>query len=146
MRPTTVIAHQALFTGGGDSAGGTTTDDGLSLLSKQRLTAFATAPVTALLTTTAADAATLTQRAEAVLREAGWFVRCTGSTDASRLGAILRVGTVAKLAAAGAVHSGNDFVWSVRHHITAERLAMDFVLVRNSVGAPPAAATGGFGL
>src|SRR5262249_34954972 len=114
-------------------------------MDQRGLADFSGSPLTALLTTTAADAGTLTQRADSLLREAGWFVRCQGSTDAGRLGSILRVGTVAKLDAAGALHSGNYLVWSVRHRITAENHEMAFVLLRNAVGAAPAAVSGGFG-
>jgi len=77
----------------------------------------------------------LTERALSVLTEAGWFVRCQGSADVGRLGSILRAGTVAQLNAAGALHSGAYFVWSVRHKITSEKHTMDFVLVRNAVGS-----------
>jgi phage protein D len=147
MRPSAVTARQVLFSDSDpDGAGGTVSDDGLPTMDQRSLAQFAGSPLTALLTTTAADADTLTQRADSVLREAGWFVRCQGSTDADRLGSILRVGTVAKLDAAGALHSGNYLVWSVRHRITAEKHEMAFVLVRNAVGAPSTAAPGGFGL
>jgi hypothetical protein len=90
----------------------------------------------------------LSQRADSLLREAGWFVRCQGATEAGRLGSILRVGTVAKVNAVGALHSGNYLVWSVRHRITAEKHEMAFVLVRNAVGAAAVAASplGGLGL
>jgi hypothetical protein len=146
MRPTAVTARQALISEkSSDGAGATETDSGLPPLDQQALGSFGST-VTALLTTTASDAGTLSQRADAMLREAGWFVRCQGSTDASRLGAILRVGSVAKLDGAGAVHSGNYLVWSVRHHITAEKHTMDFVLVRNALGTPPPAPAGGLGL
>ncbi len=148
MRPSAVTARQALFTDkDSDGTGGTVSDSGLPPMDQNGLATFATAPVMALLTTTAADAGTVTQRADSVLREAGWFVRCQGKTDAARLGAILRVGTVAKLDAAGGVHSGNYLVWSVRHHITAEKHEMNFVLVRNAVGTgTPPASNGGLGL
>jgi hypothetical protein len=149
MRPTSVVAMQALLTESDpDGAGGTTSDDGLSNLDKQGLADFATAPVTAILTTTAADAATLTGRAQSVLRESGWFVRCEGATDATRLGSIIRAGTIAQINAAGAAHSGNYLVWSVRHRITAEKHEMKFVLVRNAVGAVAGGASllGGIGL
>jgi hypothetical protein len=140
MRPSAVVAMQAVFTDSDpDGAGGTTTDDGLGILDQRGLAEFTGAALTTLLTTVAEDAATLTERAQSVLREAGWFVRCEGNTDANRLGSILRAGTVAQLSAAGALHSGNYYVWSVRHHITVERHEMQFVLVRNAVGAPPAA-------
>ena len=44
------------------------------------------------------------------------------ATDADLLGSILRVGTVVEIDAAGALHSGNYLVWSVRHRITAAAL------------------------
>lgn len=148
MRPSAVTAQQALFTDSDpDGAGGTVSDSGLAPMDQRGLSDVAGGPLTALLTTTAADAGTLTQRADSLLREAGWFVRCQGSTDADRLGSILRVGTVAKLVAAGALHSGNYLVWSVRHRITAQKHEMAFVLVRNAVGAAASASPGGgFGL
>lgn len=149
MRPSTVSAYQALFSdssGDGSGAGGDASDDGLPVMEQRGLAAVATADgaVTALLTTTAADAETLTQRANAVLREAGWFVRCSGKTDAELLGAILRVGTIVSVNSVGTLFSGNYFVWSVRHLITAEKHEMSFVLVRNALGSATAAA--GLGL
>ena len=41
------------------------------------------------------------------------------------------------IAAAGALHSGNYLVWSVRHTITSEAHKMAFRLVRNAVGTTP---------
>jgi hypothetical protein len=150
MRPSAVAAFQALFTdadGDASGAGGNFTDDGLPTMSDQGLATVAGGPVTALLTTPAADSGTITQRANALLREAGWFVRCQGATDAALLGSILRVGQVVALGAAGAIHSGNYLVWSVRHRITAEKHEMHFVLMRNAMGKPPAASpAGGLGL
>lgn len=140
MRPSAVNAFQALFTDADadtTGAGGNFTDDGLPTMSDRGLATAASTSVTALLTTTAADDGTITQRANSLLREAGWFVRCQGSTDASLLGAILRAGTIVALNAAGAIHSGNYLVWSVRHRITAEKHEMHFVLVRNALGTPP---------
>jgi hypothetical protein len=150
MRPSAVNAFQALFSdsaGDDTGAGGNFTDSGLPAMSDDDLVALTTNPITALLTTPAAEAGTITQRATAILRDAGWFVRCEGATDASRLGSILRVGSVVALNAAGAIHSGNYLVWSVRHKITAESHQMNFTLVRNAIGAaPPASPTGGLGL
>ena len=146
MRPSAVNAFQALFTDSDADdagAGGNFTDDGLPTMSDQDLATVATSPVTALLTTTAADSGTITQRANSLLREAGWFVRCEGDTDADLLGSILRVGDIVALNAAGAIHSGNYLVWSVRHKITAEKHAMHFVLVRNAMGTPPPASPAG---
>lgn len=149
MRPDAVNAFQALFTdadGDATGAGGNFTDGGLPAMSDRDLVTVAGAPVTALLTTAAADLETVTQRAKSVLREAGWFVRCEGTTDASLLGSILRVGAIVALAAAGAIHSGNYLVWSVRHRITTEKHEMKFVLVRNALGSPPPQLPNGGGL
>jgi hypothetical protein len=152
MRPSAVTARQVLFTDADpDGAGGTVTadDDGLPAMNQNGLAAFAGSTLTALLTTTAADAGTLTQRTDALLREAGWFVRCEGKTDAGLLGSILRVGMVAEVDAAGAIHSGNYLVWSVKHRITAEKHEMAFVLVRNAVGTAAGSSSsllGGLGL
>ena len=146
MRPTTVVAQQKLFSDSDtNGAGGPVTDSGLNALDQRALADWTGTPVTALLTTTAADAGTLTTRAQSVLREAGWFVRCEGTADVGKLGAILRAGTVAQLNMAGALHSGNYLVWSVRHHITAQKHEMAFVLVRNAIGPQPIGA-GGFGI
>jgi hypothetical protein len=122
-----------------DGAGGTTSDSGLSPMEARGLADFAGTAVTSVLTTTVDDGQELTERAQSVLIEAGWFVRCRGTADVNRLKAILRAGTVVQLAAAGSLHSGNYFVWSVRHKITAEKHTMEFVLVRNAVGAAPSA-------
>jgi hypothetical protein len=142
MRPSAVNAFQALFTdadGDDAGAGGNFTDDGLPTMGDQNLATVAGGAVTALLTTPAADSGTITQRANSLLREAGWFVRCTGATDADLLGSILRVGQMVALGAVGAIHSGNYLVWSVRHRITSQKHEMHFVLVRNALGTPPPA-------
>jgi phage protein D len=136
MRPSETVAMEALFTDSdADGVGGTTSDSGLDLLEARGLSDFAGTSVTSVLTTVVDDGEELTQRAESVLIEAGWFVRCKGTADVNRLGSILRAGTIVQLNAAGSLHSGNYFVWSVRHKITSEKYTMDFVLVRNAVGA-----------
>ena len=71
--------------------------------------------MTVLLTAPVDDAGELTLRAEALLREAGWFVRCEGEADVARLKAVLRAGTVVQVDGVGALHSGKYLVWSVRH-------------------------------
>jgi phage protein D len=140
IRPSAVLAMQKLFTdNNSDGAGGTTTDSGLDPLAAQTLSQFAGTTVTSILTTTVDDGQELTLRAQSVLREAGWFVRCQGTADVARLGSILRAGTVARLDSAGALHSGKYYVWSVRHTITPLSHNMDFVLMRNAVGSPPSA-------
>jgi hypothetical protein len=143
MRPSSVSASQLLVSDdSGEASGGDTSASGLADLDAQNLAAFTGQPVSALLTTQAADAGTVTQRARSVLRDSGWFVRCEGSTDTSRLGAIIRAGTVAQVNAAGSLHSGKYFVWSVRHHITANAHEMKFVLLRNAVGTAAPSAGG----
>ena len=144
MRPVSIGAQQALFAGE-DPAVGDSTDSGLTPLDAQDLAAFMGQPMSALLAATVDDGGELTTRAQAVLRDASWFVKCEGATDAGRLGSILRVGSVVQLNAAGAMHSGKYLVWKVRHSITAQAHKMAFTLVRNAVGAP-AAAAGGFSL
>jgi phage protein D len=138
-RPTAVTARQALFSDDdADGASGDTTDSGLALLDERGLSDFSGQSMTVMLTTPVDDAEELTLRAQSLLREAGWFVRCEGETDVSRLQAVLRAGTVVQVDAAGSLHSGKYFVWSVRHNITADSHKMKFVLLRNAVGPAPA--------
>ncbi len=86
------------------------------------------------LTAVVEDAGELVGRAEALLREAAWFVKCEGEADLNRLGVVLRVGMIVQVNGAGRLHSGKYFVWSVRHTVSAESHRMRFVLVRNAVG------------
>lgn len=138
-RPTEVLARQALFTDSDQNGAGVdVTDSGLAPLAGRGLSTFAGKTMSVMLTTTVDDAGELTLRAESLLREAGWFARCEGEADVSRLNAILRAGTVVQINGAGALNSGNYFVWSVRHTIDTQAHKMKFVLVRNAVGSPPA--------
>jgi hypothetical protein len=138
MRPTAVTARQASLTDSdADGVTADAADSGLALLDARGLADFSGKTMTVLLTTPT-DAGELTQRAQALLREADWFVRCTGEADVARLKSILRVGMIVALEGVGAVHSGKYFVWSVRHTLTTESHRMKFVLVRNAVGNPPA--------
>jgi phage protein D len=133
--PTAVIARQALFTD--DDEGGVsadTDDSGLSLLGDRGLAAFTGKPMSVRLAAPVDDGGELTLRAESLLREAGWFVRCEGEADVARLGVILRAGTIVRIDGIGTLHSGSYLVWSVRHTITADAHKMKFVLVRNAVG------------
>jgi len=143
MRPTAVKARQALFNDSdADGVGVDIADSGLALLDERGLADFTGKPMTVLLTAPVDDGGELTLRAQSLLREAGWFVRCEGETEVSRLNAILRVGTVVLLEGIGSLHSGKYFVWSVRHRITKDAHRMKFVLVRNAVGPE---STGGGG-
>jgi hypothetical protein len=143
-RPTAVVARQALFSDA-DPAGasGDTSDSGLKLLGDRGLGDFTGQPMTVLLTAPVDDAGELTSRAQSVLSESDWFIRCESEADVERLGTVLRAGMVVSLAGIGAVHSGNYLVWSVRHHITQQAHTMKFTLVRNAVGNVP---SGGGGL
>jgi phage protein D len=143
-RPTAVKARQALFDDDSDTGvSGDASDSGLAPLDERDLATFAGKPMTVLLSAPVDDAGELMLRAQSVLRESGWFVRCQGEVDAARLNAILRAGTIVQIDAAGSLNSGKYLVWSVRHSITADAHRMRFVLVRNAVGPEPA---GGGGL
>ena len=143
-RPTAVKASQALFNDSDeDGVSADSSDSGLATLGARGLAAFSGKAMTVLLTAPVDDAGELTLRAQSLLREADWFVRCEGEADVARLHAVMRVGTVVQLNGIGAVHSGKYYVWSVRHTITADAHKMKFVLVRNAVGSPP---SGGGGL
>jgi Phage tail baseplate hub (GPD) len=134
MRPTEVQASQISF---GDSSGngvpGDTDSSGLAPMDALDLASYSGQGGTALLTA-AADPLELPHRTAGLLREAGWLVRCEGTVDAERIGTLLRVGTVVSIEGAGTLHSGNWFVWSVRHVITQDAYRMRFTLVRNAMG------------
>jgi hypothetical protein len=135
-RPTEVLAN-ALATSK-DALDGGATQSGLALLDNRSLATFAgtTGAMKVRLTATVDDASELRTRAESLLREAGWFVKCEGEADLARLGHVPRVGTVVQVNGAGKLLSGKYLVWSVRHTITGPEHRMKFVLVRNAVGAP----------
>ncbi len=143
-RPTAVKSSQALFNDSDENGASADTDDsGLAQLGARGLADFAGQSMTVVLTAPVDDAGELTLRAQSLLREAGWFLRCEGEADVARLNKVLRVGMVIQLNGIGAVHSGKYYVWSVRHRINADSHTMKFVLVRNAVGSPP---SGGGGL
>lgn len=134
-RPSEVLAKALLRAK--DAVDGGTTDSGLTALDQRTLADLVGEHAMKLMLATSVDSAgELADRAHAVLRDAGWFVRCEGEVDLSRLGVVLRVGTIVQVNGAGKVHSGKYFVWSVRHTITSTAHRMKFVLVRNALGAP----------
>jgi hypothetical protein len=142
-RPTAVKARQALFTDSDPNGiGADTADAGLALLDARGLAGFAGRPRTVLLAAPVDDAGELSLRAQSLLREAGWFVRCQGEVDVARLNGILRAGTIVQIEAAGSLYSGKYFVWSVRHTIGVDTHTMKFTLVRNALGPEPSAAGG----
>jgi hypothetical protein len=137
-RPTEAAARQALLTDDTpEGVAGDTTDSGLAPLDDRDLAAFAGRATKVMLTAPVDDGGELSQRATAVLRDGGWFVRCEGDADVGRLGAVLRVGRLVALSGIGSVHSGNYVVWNVRHKITASAHRMHFTLRRNAVGPQP---------
>jgi phage protein D len=143
-RPTSVIARQALFTDDDeDGVSGDTSDSGLNSLGDRALADFAGKPMTVLLAAPVDDGGELSLRAQSLLREADWFVRCEGQADVARLNAILRADTVVEIDGIGGLHSGKYYVWSVRHTITADSHKMKFVLMRNAVGPAPSDGAGG---
>ena len=144
-RPTNVTARSALFSDASQGgATGDTADSGLTPLGSKNLAAFSGQTMTVLLAAIVDSAGELTQRAQAVLRETGWFLRCEGEADVERLGMVLRAGMLVKLVGIGDVHSGTWIVWTVRHKITEEKHSIRFTLLRNAAGDPPPA-SGGLG-
>jgi phage protein D len=145
-RPSAVKARQALFNDASpDGASADTSDSGLAPLDERALADFAGRPVSVMLTTPVDDAGELSLRAQGLLREAGFFVRCEAEADAGRIKAVLRAGTIVQVDGAGSLNSGKYFVWSVRHSITADAHKMHCVLVRNAVGPPPSGGGGVLG-
>jgi hypothetical protein len=142
--PTSVVARSALFSDSDpNGAIGDSSDSGLQSLSDLTLAAFTGKPMTVMLTTAVDSAGELTQRAQALLRETGWFARCEAEADADRLGVVLRAGMLVAIVGVGAMHSGTWLVWTVRHRLTREAHKMNFTLLRNGVGNPPSGGSGG---
>lgn len=143
-RPSAVKASQALFSDATPEGTSADTDtSGLDPLDEQDLATFAGRPMTVRLAAPVDDGGELALRAQSVLREGGWFVRCEGEADAARVGAVLRVNTLVQLDGLGSLHSGKYLVWSVRHDIGLDAHKMHFVLYRNAMGPVPAPAAGG---
>ena len=143
-RPTAVVARTALFSDSDpNGATGDTADSGLPSLGDRTLASFTGQPMTVLLAAAVDSAGELTQRAQGLLSESGWFLRCEGEADAERLGVVLRAGMLVSLSGVGAVHSGAWIVWTVRHRLTQEAHKMTFTLLRNAVGNPPSGGSGG---
>jgi phage protein D len=134
-RATSVIARQATFDDSSSSGvSADTTDSGFKLLGDQDLATFTGQAMQVILTAPVDDVGELQLRAEALLRDALWFVRCEGDADVERLGVVLRAGMIVAVSGLGALYSGNYLVWSVRHVIKPDSHVMKFVLRRNAVG------------
>ncbi len=134
-RPSAVVARQALLDNSDeDGVSADTNDAGLALLDQRGLADFSGKEMKVLLAAPADSAEELSLRAQALLRDSGWFARCEGETDLARLNEVIRVGTVVGIQGVGALNSGKYYVWSVRHHIDADTHTMKFVLLRNAAG------------
>jgi phage protein D len=143
-RPTSVVARSALFSDSDpNGAVGDSTSSGLNSLDARDLATFAGSPMTVILATAVDSAGELTQRAQGLLSESGWFVRCQAEAEADRLGVVLRPGMLVALDGIGALHSGSWIVWNVRHKLTQEGHKMHFTLLRNAVGNAPTGTSGG---
>jgi hypothetical protein len=143
-RPTSVSASQLFLDSGAVNV--SPSDSGLSPLDAQTLASFSTQTTSVLLAAPADSSGELTLRAQGILEDANWFARCEGETDAARLQAVIRVGTVVAIEGIGSIHSGNYLVWSVRHTIGADSHTMRFVLTRNAMGPTPSSSGGLTGL
>jgi hypothetical protein len=141
MRPTEADASQVDLTQSSDAGTDVTTEaSGLKPLDGRDYPSYLGQSSTLLLTAPA-DVQELDQRTAAVLTESGFFSRCTGETDADRIGTILRVGNVVMIEGAGNIQSGNWLIWNVRHKFSLDcGWKMSFTLVRNAMG--PAAPGG----
>lgn len=152
-RPSDVAAKQTFFdTSGAEVASGDSKSAELGNLEARPLVDFirpnfehlkgisGIEGMKVMLTAPADVARELSLRARSVLREAGFFVRCTGEVEVSQIKAVLRAGMIVQIDGAGSVNSGKYLVWSVRHTIKPDSHKMSFVLVRNAVGP---ASTGG---
>ncbi|WP_404558428.1 phage baseplate assembly protein V [Bradyrhizobium niftali] len=138
-RPSAVVARQALFSDADDDGTSADTEkSGLDSLGERTLADFVGKPMSVLLAAPVDSTGELTLRAQSVLRDAAWFVRCEGETDVDRLGVVLRAGMLVQLDGLGALHSGKYLVWKVRHFITKTGHNMKFMLTRNAVGPAPA--------
>jgi hypothetical protein len=140
-RPTAASARQVLLSD--VDAGADVSDSGLAPLDERDLTTFAGKTTSVMIATPAASAGELNLRAQGLLADSGWVVRCSGESDVARLNAILRVGSIVAIQNVGSLHSGKYLVWSVRHTIAGDSHRMHFVLVRNAVG--PEASSSGLG-
>lgn len=134
MRPTEVNASQVDLTQSSDTGTDMTADDsGLGPLDDRDYPTYL-GQSSSLLLTAPADVSDLDQRTAAVLKDSGFFARCTGDADADRLGTILRAGDLVTIEGAGSLQSGTWLVWSVRHTFVPDTWTMSFTLVRNAVG------------
>lgn len=73
----------------------------------------------------------LKARAEAMLEQAGWFIRARCTTTLHRLGEVVQVHDLVRLRGMGSRHDGRYFVTAVDHQIDAEHHRMEIELSRN---------------
>jgi phage protein D len=133
-RPASVVAAQLDLSDKSDVDGATAASP-LAPLGKTPFAAIGNGVRSTALSAPVDDAGDLTARAEAVLIEAGWFVRATCRTTLRAAGAIVQANQLVNLRGAGARHSGKYFVAGVRHVIDAAAHRMEIEMVRNAWGA-----------
>ncbi|MFP5391134.1 MAG: phage late control D family protein [Gammaproteobacteria bacterium] len=138
MRPTEVLARQALLTDASpDGANGDSDSSGLAALDERDLPTFAGRALKVMLTGVADDAGQLKRKAQALLRESQWFARCNGSVELNALKKVLRAGDIVQVETVGSLYSGKYLAWSVLHSIRPAAYTMTFQLVRNAMGPAP---------
>jgi hypothetical protein len=133
-RATSVVAKQLHLNDKSVLDGGVSTSP-LQALGSQPLGSIASGTRSAQVIAPADVAADLTQRAEAILIEEGWFMRASCETSLNALGTVVRAHTVVELQGAGSLHSGKYFVTGVRHLIDASAHVMELELHRNAWGS-----------
>ena len=79
-------------------------------MDERGLADFSGKPMTVLLAAPVDDGGELTLRAQSLLRESAWFVRCEGEADLARLGVVLRVGMIVAIEGIGCCTRAN--IWS----------------------------------
>jgi len=89
----------------------------------------------------AGDASELGPLGEAIVTEAGWFVKATLSTSAHMAGGVIQAHDIVPLVGVSQAHDGKFQVSSVTHVINAADHMMDVAIRRNSVNKPTRLAT-----
>ncbi|MEX0762681.1 MAG: hypothetical protein WD208_13565 [Dehalococcoidia bacterium] len=129
-RPTSVESTE-LDARAGSDINGATTSSGARVLGAANLQAITGDVRSTRLTAPVDDAGDLTSRSAAVLGEAEWFVQANTSTTLARLGALVRLHTLANVSGIGSRHSGDYYVTGVRHLVDSSQHRMEIELSRN---------------
>lgn len=133
-RPTSVVAAQVDLNNKKE-IDGSVSESGLAALGTVALADITGDTRSVQLASPADDSGDLQARGEALLTEAGWFLRATTRTSLETIGKLVRSHTLVEVKGAGSRHSGAYFVTSVRHTLDATAHRMDIELVRNGWGS-----------